>query len=688
MSSISYLIQFTNVEGTLHYLSVFDADGDSGLTSIEGSEEPAIMETPELDEDKTQAIRAKRLKIGFNSTDDPDLIDADFFSGGGDDRFSAQLRLEFPPDDIYVFLGNLIADNNSEAFQPRPNPVSLIAVDGLNSLKGLELQDDGELPVGHFTIAQFITMCLDIMPQYDGFRVIMNLYEEDTDPVTSHAWAETFLDARTFEKDIDSREDRFTVLEKILEAFGCFIAYESREWWIIRWDEYDVIGTSVLLHRAATFDVNGNFVSYESVDLTKHIAHDESGDYEGYRLSMDSAIKKFQRKASKLKHTYRFQQPKEVPCNVKFTRGTPIDTVLPLLTFEPECWTMRKNYPGGLGSPTVDAYIGVRYDANDYETERYLAVPPVSSHLTDSVTYLESEKIPVVVADKFNFSYEWRVETGGTFGAQYFLGRVMLEGDDGSYWLLGHESIFDSSTPLRWWDTTGFTVNTAAGNIDIDTTLIDEEEWQSVSWEAPPIPVSGNLYIWLNQMNQTTDADDNTTVNYTGLEFTYIPYINGTYKTSLAQSNEVSADNGSRKTIEKEMFISDSPRPLFKGALKKFDGTNYVLTENWNQYNNLLGITDDRLSKHVVFAWWNQYRKRRTVIDTDVQGINPATESIPGLIHRWKIHHATEGDKWFMMTSMRSLNFRTCGGQYVFVETSDLDGDRDYEDTFTFKYIQ
>jgi hypothetical protein len=150
----------------------------------------------------------------------------------------------------------------------------------------------------------------------------------------------------------------------------------------------------------------------------------------------------------------------------------------------------------------------------------------------------------------------------------------------------------------------------------------------------------------------------------------------------------VTGADDTRKTIEKEIYISDSPKKLFKGALKKFSGGNYILTEGWNDYITPSYFTDERLAKFVLFAWWNQYRKTRTVIETDLQGIDSSSATgIPGLIHRWKIMHGDQDDKFFMLTSY-FIDFRTCGWRGVFVETSDMDGDRVYTDTHEFKYIQ
>src|SRR5688572_22628719 len=588
MSFLNYYITHNNFEGEDIEIQVQDLDtledppGDTVNITLTASDEPtlapAVMESVNSDDDKTVSIKPKRLRVGFNSdvydVDGVDtVVNVKTFSDGGDGRFLVRLLaggLSLP------FLGNLVLDDNSEAFQPRPNPVQLMAADGLNSLRDVELRTtDGELPIGHYSIIDYIVMCLDNLAPGQEIHVVFNLYEEDSDETTSHTFSDIYLDALTFEKDVDSREDCYTVLTKILDALGCFLCYDHDGWWIIRWDEYDQMGSSVLTHRTCHFGSDGSFGSYSLVDLTKLITHDGDADYVGYRLSMDSAQRRFQRIAGKVVHTYKFEQPKEVPCNSSFTKGTVDDDVLPLKTYDPDCWTLSLGFPGAYGTPNSEMKIAVHFDANDYEDDRYLYLTAETSHVNK--TYAECQEIEVHAKDKFGVDVNWRLESNADFGNQYHLMQIYLKGDDGSHWLLGNTTISDPTTPLKWWNTSNFTVNTLAGVQDIDFTLIEETEWQTQSIEeCPEIPVDGKLYIWLNQINQTAVSEDNQTINYSDLSFTYIPYINGTYHRISGNSNTVSADNGSRKIIEKEMFISDSPKKLFKGALKKFDGTNYV----------------------------------------------------------------------------------------------------------------
>ena len=681
-----YTLDFKNYEGQTVETQLQDFEGPLTanqvlLASDEPNLAPAVMESVNTDDDKTTSIKSKRLRLGFNSDDDNDVST---FSDGGEGRWLVRIltgSIALP------FIGNLVLDDNSEAFQPRPNPVQLISSDGLNSLRDVELRTlAGELPIGHYTIADYLAMCLNNLIPGQQMRVVMNLYEEDSDETTSHTFSDIFLDALTFEKDVDTREDCLTVLTKILDAFGCFICYDHDGWYIIRWDEYDATGTSILTHRAAVYDANdGSFQTYELIDLTKVIAADYAAEYEGYRLSQDNALRRFQRKAKEVKHTYKFELPKDFPCNANFTRGALITAVSPTEShFQIDCWDFYKGPPNVSNDGT--AYTEVRYDGNGYETERFavLEVQP-----TNLQYYLESQPIAVKEGDKFSFfvdiRHDGQVETSGADG-NYNVAQIRLYASDSTYYTLDPQ---DEATPISSWvasDATWTTNNRYFKRFYNGTE--DDTTWNTVGQELeflPEILKDGYITICLHQ----TKKSDQFQTHFSNIKFDYRPLINGTYKTVSGQEVKVSDDtNLSRRVIEKEMFIGESPGLHYKGTLKKFDGTNYVLTESWTDFISP-SITTNRLAWFIVFQWWNQYRKTRTVIETDIQGINSDQEfGIPGLIYRWKISHANEGDKFFMLTSLRDLNFRTCGWSGVFVETSDFDGDRVYTDDFEFKFIQ
>ncbi len=689
MPFITRYIDFKNFElkDLRIELKRLQSEPDDTLIEMEGADPVAVLETVEQDDDKTKSVRGRRLNIGFNSdVSDPFNQDtADYFA---EDEVAWQGRI-IMDDGSVPFIGNLVQDDITEAFQPRPNPVRLTCGDGFGALKQIELaESDGDIIRGHFRLIDYVYLCLRHI-NYDELPVFVafNLYELDTDPVTSNAFWDQFLEALTFETDVNKRDDCYTVLEKILDALGCFITFADSAYYIIRWDEWDDSTGSVTTLRFAEFSmidsVGPAFEGYTTLDVDKIIVQDQDAAYEGHYLSFDSAQKRFQRKYNAVRHIYKFEQPKEVPCNSNFLNGTIITDTTTLKTYDPDCWTMFKGPPVVTNDGT--SYIRVILNGGQ-ETERFYAFEVQPSNLQ---YYIESQPIPVHQFDKFLLSVDIRhdgqVETAAGSG-NYNMMQVRLYADDSTYYTLDP---VDAVTTFSSWvasDVTWATNNRYFKRFFDGTE--DDTEWHSVAIELDDnaaIPKDGYITILLHQ----TKKSDQFETHFSNLKFQIFPIIDGTYDLLQGQQTQVGYDGN--RVLEKQFYIGESPHPIYKGALKKFDG-DYVLTESWQNYLDINVLSDigGTLARFIGYQWYNTFRLTRTVIESDIQGL---TDSLPSQINRWKILHGGQENKYFMLTSIRDMNFGNCGWVGVFVETSNGAGDRSYagatDPTFlNFKYIR
>src|SRR6188768_1140351 len=188
---VSYFIDFVNFEEQAVQLAIDTLDqpalgvGEVIDPFLTGSDAPVILESVDVDDDKTKVIKGRRLTCGFLSTDPIPFVggvtlanNVDTFSDGDEANFRVQLIVNSGPGTI-PFLGSLVLDDNTEAFQPTPNPVRLFAGEGLGSLKDVPLREsDDDIPVGHFRIIDFLYLCLNRIRQADNIYVAMNLYEK------------------------------------------------------------------------------------------------------------------------------------------------------------------------------------------------------------------------------------------------------------------------------------------------------------------------------------------------------------------------------------------------------------------------------------------------------------------------------------------------------------------------------
>jgi len=690
MPFITRYIDFKNFElkDLRIELKRLQSEPEDTLNEMEGAETVALLETVDQDDDKTKSVRGRSLTIGFNS-DVSDPFNPDTSEYFAEDEVDWQGRI-IMEDGSVPFIGTMVKDDITEAFQPRPNPVQLRCGDGFGALKQIELtESDGDVPRGHYRLIDYVYLCLRNI-NYDELPVFIafNLYELDTDPDTSNAFWDQFLDALTFETNVNERDDCYTVLEKILDALGCFITFDNSAYYIIRWDEWDDSTGSVTTLRLAEFSmidsVGPAFEGYTTLDVDKTIVTDTDPDYDGYYLSFDSAQRRYQQKYNAIRHKFDFEQPKDIPCNADFLRGEIITNTPTLKTYEAECWQFFK------GPPSVtndgDAYIRVSLNAGQ-ETGRFFvfAVQPSAAGY-----FIESTPIPVKQFDKFSLSvdikHDGQVETAAGAG-DYNVMQVRFYANNGDHYTF-HPS--EPTDTLDYWELSDASWSTNNNYFErFHDGTDDDTIWTSIgiSFEdmTAAIPDDGEITILLHQTKKSNQFE----THFSNLKFTLVPIVDGTYDVFHSQQTQVGYDGN--RVLEKQMYIGESPHPVFKGALKKFDGSNYVLTESWQNYNDIFVLSDigGTLARFIGYQWYNTFRLTRTVIESDIQGL---TDSIPSQINRWVIKHGNQENKYFMLTSFREMNFGNCGWVGVFVETSYSAGDRSYagatDSTFlNFKYI-
>lgn len=664
---------------------------------------PAELSVIDNDENPFTVILAQQLTIRFNSTTQ---ISMSTFVKGSDQRWSVHYYLG--TNTKTIFKGFLVADDNSisEEFLYPPNTVTLTANDGLPLLKDIPLVNaDGDNPQGYHKISDYLSWALRKtgmdLSLFAAFNIksvddVSDISVENTDP--EHFFYVEYLEAKTFEKEIGISISSYEAIEKILKYEARLFQFQGA-WWILRVDEVEDATRGIYV---TEFDSSGSFVkNWGEFDVRKEIGH-----IHDILFSMAQTSVTATRANKSVRLNYNFETPLELPCNVDFSRGSNENVIsADESRFDLDCWTLRSGFPGSYGS--VDGttlYLKKKY-VNGYESERYIVLTPRTTEESGSSqpTYAESEPIYITEKDKFTASVDFRLNLGiATGGGFYRLFRFVLHGDDGSYWVLGRRSDFSGTdTTQQWYDTANFTLFTGWGKTEIDFDTYDEEEFRSLDWDAPAAPVSGNLYIWLNQFNQLAGGDDDKEIWYNNLSFTYYAFINGSYKKYTGQYHTTNQTGDYKKKIEDDVFVSDSPTKLFKGALHEFDGSVYNLSGLF--YNAAVfpaGTVDTdfhhRYGEIQLFDVWNQYKNEMRIVQATLQGIDlDKTFTISGdtlpfpahLITKWNPTDTSThvANKYFLLLHFNQ-DHANGGWSGVFREVVNLTVAKDYSN-HEFKYI-
>lgn len=679
----NYRIQFNNIEGQACEVLIEDTASGTGTATyndMTGTATPCVVRVIDNNTDPFAPIKAKECVIEFVAGD----YDINTFAFGYDNRF----KVTYSIATVVYFVGYLVMDEMQQDYQPVEHgiPVRLTATDNIGTLKDVDLTNFGApITDGHFSIVQYLAWIFKATNLQLNINVVWNVREEDSDTNLGHLET-TFIHSLTFEKEIGTKEDCYTVLQKICNSLHARCFQENGSWWFVRIHEQRwTNGPGHSEHWI--YDYTGDLTSHGSTYTSYYIGH----SYDAFFINEDQELQ-IQRTDKYNKDVYKFEYPKEIIPNIDFSRGTFISGTNPKL-YTVANWTLLRSSGGSYSTPDNTARIEKTYDVYGAESSRILRI---TAGTASNVYYLKSEEIPVGAGDKFNtgVEFKWSANYNGNSGTSWIpIMQVRLSGDDGSEWLwtdgTSAGSLNNSSYKPQWVN-----VSTPGTFINVyyymwhywDTTKQDETEWMGIDCEMQPVPVSGNVQICLIHAGFRVS---NVDMIFGNLRFEYIPYINGTYTRYTGQHNKITSAYDYKSKKENDLVISNSPKKLFKGALKKYNGTAYVLTEGWtDDYDGGASGSVQQLSRILAYDYWNQYRMERTVLSGSVK-VEGSIINYTSLFKSFRLegpHDLTDLRRFILLSY--EVDMVTLIMKATFIEIRRTNASNDYSTDHEFKYIQ
>lgn len=632
--------------------------------------------------DKLATIQGTQLVMEIN-TETNDVLNKLLRGQYSDKRYKTTGYI----NDRVFFRGFMLVADAEEPFIPTPT-LKLVAVDGLGSLRNKPLvKPDGTNPTGYNKIIKYIAWCLQQTGQSLPINVAMNIrgveYGSITDEPGNHFYNTHYLDAKTFEKEIGECEDSYTVLQKIFKH-TCYIGMRHGEWWIKNVDEFDTQPEYV-----ARFDAEGEWVDNElPVYYNKEIGIDEN-----MKWSQESGRVSFSSPAKFAKDTFRYETPKEVPCNIEFLRGTIFSDTPTLKKYSIDCWT--KLYKDGTGdhASAANMYIETQL-INGYEINRYL-------HFEDNgvFNFIMSEGIPIRAGDRAEINVNRRMESNhGTGGIDNCV-QLRLYGDDGTFWTHhGKNGSAATDAQVAYWVACDslFQTNQKFHGFEVADDYDDTESTSLYSGEVGPVPVSGTIKMLIYVSALHGSAEDTYIED---ASFEYLPYINGSFQKYTGQSHKVSANNDN-DSVDEEIFMSDGPNLLTKGSLIRHNGTRHVLAGLfWNAAVFPGGLPSSEYQHPFAFIQilnvWNQVRLMNRIMRGPIQGIESDTvdaldrTDLPTIFHKYYMRDVDEhtNNKQFMLLNCDIDLYKCEFASSTFKEVYDEVIGKKYTDTYEFKYI-
>lgn len=685
--------QVTIPNGTYLYRLIIQLPGDSITIYLDELTAEIIELTPGGDplrliinnneESKLAPIAGLQLVFQINAQNNMTL--SGLLTGAySDKRYLVTATIEDRP----IFKGWLLLSETQEPFMPRP-VITLTASDGLASLKN-KMMTGFTGPVTSYKIKDYLSRCLALVGYNASLNIVMNIREEDQDTIAADPDANFFnteyLGKKTFESEPGEFVNAYEVLEKIVKFIG-ILGQRHGEWWLKSYDEYDGNTDKVF-----TIDSAGDYDESHEALYEKNI-----GITENIKFSGHAQMVAFTGPAKFAKLTFRYENPKEVPCNIDFERGDFIENISSTeKKYVLDCWTLYQDRPNIL-SVTAQAFIKRIFNAYELELERYVVIG-VASSLHEQ--QLVSEFIPVNKRDKFdlNFTvkYNGQIETSsGTITGQY--AQVRLYANDGTYYTL-EGGLQSSDTWPKWYSCTAdFNTNQKYFRIQFDGTD-DDTEWRSVGFQlgdCPEVPKEGLIQIVFCHQIKVDEFE----LHISSLRFEHIPYINGSYKKYTGQYHKVSTADDNNESVDEQVYVGDSPALILKGGLRKWNGSAFVLSGRYWKANTVVGTpTDDDLKPfgyHQIQAVWNQVKLWQRIFRSPMQGIESDTvdardrSDLPSVFHTYNITDtdAHTNNKKFMLLSCDMDLFKCAFNSATLKECYDTVAGKTYTDDYEFKFI-
>lgn len=547
--------------------------------------------------------------------------------------FADEWKMIAYDDDQVIFVGFLTPGEGRAEFQDKPYDITLSAVDGLGLLKGKSVpltKDDNTNFTGVNLIIDYVIAILNKTGLGLNLRLFSNIVEESMEDRTQNEQADTFnqtgLHARTFLQNPLTFYDCYTCLERILSEY--FRVYQWHgKWVILRIGELQTNVGAKIWHTeydstGAIVEVNQNMYNPAAVGRDRLIHPVEVSQFIGSNFAVKSS-----------RYTYNYEVWPELPTNNKFERGTIIsnstgpvyeldengDDKIPLNqigTFQDyfiDDWLFGtfNGTPTPIAQlPALNAGIDFpgwrRSSSNIYGVEFNREI--IIEKSTTNTQVLQSDGIPVFAGDRLSITFDFKLSFN--FNDQLNIAAVQVYVIPNS-----------GGAPYWWRDGAGITNqwrrNGAAAEA-IFVNYIDGNDktkiYKSTNLESQPIPADGTAYIQL--LNVMDDGLTNQAF-FRNFSLTYHPFIAGGYLQIKADYTQTSQSANYKDTIDEDVFISDSPKKLFQGALYRENLTD-LTTPTWKRYS----VDESRHFKELgELARFNNNYRRMWKIDGQFDGL-------------------------------------------------------------------
>jgi len=649
-----YRIEFKSREGQDCVVRFDFASYSGASTTLIGADRPFVLREFNTDEDVFKAVRPQQAEINIltNSTG----VTIEDFVADTDQEIT--VYFDFGTWGNY-WIGYLLQDDFQEVWQDTYHVITLRASDYIGQLKNIQLSDNGAELIGRFTPWQILNYALENTPQTTiRARIINNLFHSSmTDGIGYMPLDQCYIDAKTFQKSDIEFDDCYTTIEKINKSFNQTLFMYDGYWRFLRIEE---------LYRPFTTNLTELYLPFTG-PVCSNIRYDANiGVNESIKPVGDSMLKYIVRRTKTDTINFRYDVFDEIITNESFSKGT-----LLYQSAVEEAYTLNnwEHLTGSLFSPTpITGGYGKKNDYNPLGQlmENYAFL---ENDTLNAEHFIKSLSVNVLVNETLTINFQKRYSVGFATTITVGSGYVRLTDGTLNYWLK------DDGT---WSLTTAIQIGQIAYN---GVGALEPLEYQSVSIESKPMPISGELSVYLLGPNSAASGGSFTVpsevVRFQNLEFKVIPtFLSFTDNRLSGIQSIFTKPENVVPTYEDEIYMDDFSSSYHKGSIFESDGLT-LTSKQWARGNYPTEVIGFRKQNAIAHTEHNLFN--RTKIDANFYGLTWQRSGVDypiGLINTFKFVD-DDDKKVYWILNLKEIDFSNSTWSATLVEMYDDELDKD-----------
>jgi hypothetical protein len=658
-----YRIEFDTIKERSIKVDI-EEDGFGGNITelIASGETPLEIDYPNGEFDKMNGIRESKVRIKVLSTN----VDTSDFLITSDTQYKVKIYV----NNTVEWVGWLDNDYITEEFLDTPVTIQLSASDGLSLAKSIDISDLSNNQLwGLYRVKDFIAYALDKTGLGLDFYSFINMFPSGFARTTldNDAFYYSYITSHTFLRGPREFDDAYTVLSKIMQAFGCTLFQARGAWYIIQTND-----------RIAN-DLDGNRRNASGVYQENHLNQNFSIDIgldKVTKLINADALTSWEREFKETIIKYSFKMPPiffrnwdlidgtfSSPLSGNVTRYIKVNNVVTSVTLQRQVYTLLnwQNAENPISTQN-DAYVGVEIDTTtNAELTRYLMFYEDTNPNNDQAK--QTTEYWVNANDVLNFSYSTREKNTGFVNTNQFV-YVRLELANGNFYTLNAAGFWDYNVWRR--------VGVAWSNAE------DRRFWKEYEIESQPFPENGKLTIEFTSVGHSRTADNE--VHFKDLSVDIVTYFNEMlevdgYQYRNSQVTEL------KNLYDNEIFVSKSDNIGTQGA---------ILTDSYAQVNSwkYAGANDNTavpFAKYISRGYWRAMYRNFQKMEGRLYDLYQGSRLL-SLLNTVQFSAITS--KEFMITTL-NIDVRNEAAEFTMVELRNTSNTNDFTETGTedFKYL-